>query len=401
MPESAALQLNTSFPAITEHIEFPVQFLGKRTDKNGKYRYNPFCDAEGKPLARGMLKALSLIHTYNKRFGSDVHIPKSTFSRKLKMSPTTVRKALSDLEMLNIIKLTAKDTYKILPKIEDNDYIIIENYLHKKQFYIKGKVKRLSPTAVIVFERILRYWREIKYKAEKDGKNEKEIEKLLKEGQFYASEKSLATYLNLPKSTISYAVPQILKAGLMYRNKRLRYIDENGNVHFKVVQIKDVTGNAPSIFTINPEVLKIALQSERKEYEEIKVDPYLEEVEITETEIQQVYTELRTEAESNAKRATDKALSDPEFVEIREEMFNSGISTDYSGEERAAWWQHWDNLSKRYLNRLSELGISEQDFQPQYNCFRCGDTGTDSNTGQRCRCRIRIKQLIFNRKFEA
>lgn len=396
MQSDAAVQLNNSFPEATEYLELPIQMLGKNCDKNGRRRYNPFCDKQGKPLARGIQKVLSMIYTYNKRYGTDVKLPKAFFSRKLKMSRTTVAKCLLEAQNLKLIKLTGKDQYSIIPEIEHNDYIIIENYLHNKQFSINDKIKRLSATAVIVYERIVRHWREIVYKTEQENKDKPEeerrsaVDKALRAGQFYASEKSLATYLNLPESTISYALPQILKAGLLYRNKRLRYLDENGNVFYKIVQIKGVPGNTASIFTINLNVLKLSLKSEREVYEELTVDPRLSEVEITEPEIEEVYAELREEAEQKANAARATALADTEFCELRDELNQINSSNEI------------DSIAQRYLNRLSDLGLTEAELNPQYHCAYCNDTGTDWNTGQRCRwCRYKVKQIVLTRKLQA
>ena len=112
------------------------------------------------------------------------------------MSRTTVKKCLIELQTAKLISNDGKDEYSIIPKVEDNDYIIIENYLHKKQFSINDKIKRLSPTAVIVFERIVRHWREIAYKTEQENRDkpeeerQKAVEKALRAGQFCASEKA-------------------------------------------------------------------------------------------------------------------------------------------------------------------------------------------------------------------
>lgn len=396
MRGATAAQLNNDFPDATEFLEMPVQLLGRYTDKNKKPRYNPFHDKNFKPLARGKIKILSLIYTYKKRYGEDVKLSIVLFARKLKMSRTTVKKCLIELQTDKLITNDAKDKYSIIPHIEDDDYIILENYLHKKQFSINDKIKRLSATAVIVFERIVRHWREIAYKTEQENKDKpdeerrKAVEKALRAGQFYASEKSLATYLNLPESTISYALPQIIKAELLYRNKRLRYIDDNGNVYYKIVQIKEVPGNTSSIFTINLDVLKLSLKSEREAYPEIKVDTQLQETEISEQEIEETYAALREEAEHKADIARSIAFADAEFNEIREEINN--VTTV----------QQMDFVSQRYLRRLSELGISEAELNPKYNCTYCNDTGQEWNTGQKCRwCRYKVKQLILSRKIKA
>ena len=98
---------------------------------------------------------------------------------------------------------------------------------------------------------------------------------------------------------------------------------------------------------------------------------------------------MRAAAEETAKAARDKALSDNEFRELRAELTAATCSADI------------DRVVPRYVARLDLLGIKEKDFEPQYNCLLCADTGQNLDTGQRCLCRARVKQMIIDSKFKA
>ena len=116
---------------------------------------------------------------------------------------------------------------------------------------------------------------------------------------FYSSEQGLATLLNLPKSTIAYNIPLLLKLKLLYRNKRLKYKNEAGKSVYKIVQF--IPGNTQSIFVVPYEVLAVELRST---YEPQKIDfiENADEIEITDEALEKVYAELRAEADAPIRR---------------------------------------------------------------------------------------------------
>ncbi len=219
---------------------------------------------------------------------------------------------------------------------------------------------------------------------------------------FYSSEQGLATLLNLPTSTISYAIKPLLHSKLMHRNKQLKYKDENGNVIYKTVQIKGITGNTRSIFTVPYEVLAV---EQRSTYTPKAVDfiEDIDEIEISEEAIEKVYNELRLEAQSKTAEARELAFNDEEFKAAKGEL-DEAISESFAalgnGEDVQEAKERWNRAQARYIKRLSELGISEDELTaPRYLCRKCGDTGF-TDTGQHCRCRANVKQLIISRIFK-
>ena len=385
MAATATAKLNITVPEATEYTRCPLVFFGKHKDGE----FNPFTRSNGSALPRADTKVLSLIYTETTDYGEDTKITKAHIARKCGLSTGAVTQSIRRLKAKNLIEET-DSVYKIIPKVTGKRYIVFENYLHKAKIDFAGKLKKLTQTAVAILERIISFYKEFYFDPETgekiythyDFKERKIIE------YFKGSEASIAKYMNLPKSTVSYAILELIHAKLLRRNKRLRYKDENDNVTYAIVQTKGVTGNTLSLFTVPYELLVVEQKSTYK-VQEIEFIDNIEEIEVSEAEIAAKYAELRTAAQENAKAAQEKALSDNEFRELRAELTAATCSADV------------DRVVPRYVARLALLGISEKDFEPQYNCTLCSDTGQNLDTGQRCLCRARVKQMIINSKFKA
>ncbi len=386
MTETATTKLNIIIPEATEFTRCPLSFYGKHKDGE----FNPFTRSNGKALPRADQKVLSLIWTETTDYGEDTKIAKAHIAKKCGLSAGAVRESLKRLKALNLIEEPEDNVYKIIPKVNSKRYIVFENYLHKAKIDFAGKLKKLTQTAVAVLERIISFYKEFTFDPETGEKiythyNFKERKVIT---YFKGSDTSIAKYMNLPTSTVSYAILELIRAKLLRRNKRLRYKDENDNVVYKIVQTKGVTGNTLSLFTVPYELLVVEQKSTYKA-QEIEFIDEIEEIEISEAEIAAKYAEMRAAAEETAKAARDKALSDNEFRELRAELTAATCSADI------------DRVVPRYVARLDLLGIKEKDFEPQYNCLLCADTGQNLDTGQRCLCRARVKQMIIDSKFKA
>lgn len=395
METTATKKFNIEFPEATEFSLCPVQFLGK--SKLGKL--NPFITSDGKPFARAKVKILSHIWTVRKNFGANVEITKADFARVCGCSWSIANESLKQLIADNILAESKKNVYKIIPKITGKEYFTIDNYLNSKKFDIDGKFKKLPASAVLIEN----YLKAFYLRKDKDGnylnydfKNRKPI------NYFYASEQGFSDVLNLPPSTVSSAIPPLLRLGLLYRNKRLKYKDENGKAYYKIIDVKGVTGNTKSIFVIPYEVLAVELRST---YTSQKTDfiENLDEIEITEEAIEKVYSELRSEAETITAKARETAFNDTEFNEAHEEL-NGAMVEAFAAQKRGgnvqAAKERWNTAQARYFKRLSELGITEEELTaPVYFCRQCRDTGL-LDTGQRCRCRANIKYLILSHIFK-
>lgn len=393
MAETATKKLNTEFPEATEFSLCPVQFFGK--SKDGER--NPFTQKNGKPLTRAKIKILSYIWTVRKNFGAHVKLTVADIARACGLTWITAKENLTQLRLLdNLITDTGKQ-YKIIPKVNGSNYFTVENYLLTKKFDIDGTRRKLPATAVLILDRLKSFYLEVDENGEYinyDFKNRKP------KNYFYSSEQGLATLLNLPKSTIAYNIPLLLKLKLLYRNKRLKYKNEAGKSVYKIVQF--VPGNTQSIFVVPYEVLAVELRST---YEPQKVDfiENADEIEITDEALEKVYAELRAEAEAKTAAARELAFNDKELTAVKAEL-DEAICTAFTAQENGGNVQeakeYWDTAQARYLKRLAELGITEEEIsEPPYLCRICRDTGY-TNTGQRCRCRSRVKELIISRMFK-
>ena len=215
MAETTAKKLNIEFPEATEFSLCPVQFLG--VSKNGEC--NPFTQKNGKPLARSKIKILNYIWTVRKNFGAHIKLLVADIARACGITWITAKENLTQLRLLdNLISETGKQ-YKILPKVKGGNYFTVENYLHTKKFNIDGKERKLPQTAVLLLDRLKSFYLEVDKNGEFINYNFKNRKP---KNYFYSSEQGLATLLNLPKSTVSYNVPLLIKLGLLYRNRRKR-----------------------------------------------------------------------------------------------------------------------------------------------------------------------------------
>lgn len=396
MAATETAKLNITFPEATEFTLCPVQFLGK--SKGGKF--NPFADKFGKPLSRAKIKMLSLIWTTQKNFGRNAKISKKRFEKKCGISYSAVLDSLTQLKLLDkLITETSKDCYKIIPKVDGGNYFTLENYLHTKKFDIDGKRTKLPASAIIILDKLKSFYLETDENGEYinyDFKSRKP------KNCFYSSEQGLATLLNLPKSTVSYVVPKLIRAHLLYRHKRLKYKDGNDNTRYKTVQTREATGNTSSIFVVPYEVLAVA---QRSTYTPQAVDfiENVDEIEVTEEAITKVYAELQAEAETKHAKVRELAFNDEEFKEAKTELdeaINATFAALENGENVQEAKEFWSAAQARYYKRLAELGISEEELSaPPYLCRRCQDTGF-TDTGQHCRCRSRVKELIISRIFK-
>lgn len=396
MQEAITKKFNIEFPEATEFSLCPVQFLGKT--KNEK-EFNPFTQKNGKPLARAKIKILNYIWTVRKNFGTHVKLNVADIARACGLTWVTAKVNLTQLRLLdNLITETGKQ-YKIIPKVNGKNYFTVENYLHTKKFNIDGTSRKLPATAVLILDRLKAFYLETDENGEYINYD---FESQQPKNYFFSSNQGLATLLNLPKSTVSYDVPLLIKLGLLYRNKQLKYKDENGKPVYKITQERAVPGNAKSIFVVPYEVLAVELRST---YTPQKVDfiENADEIEITEEAIEKVYAELRKEAEAKTAAARELAFNDEELTAAKSELDEAqkiAFAAQESGENVQAAVKRWDTARARYYGRLAELDISEEEItEPQYLCRRCRDTGY-TDTGQRCRCRSRVKELIISRMFK-
>lgn len=399
MAAQATEQLNKTLTEATEFRLCSLSFYGKT--QNGSF--SPFTLPNGNALPRSYTEVLSLIWTCNKNFATGNNKPKlrkCVIARKCGLTKSTVNRVIKSLIELKLIEETEKDVYKIIPKVDGEHYIVLDNYLRHKKFNLNETFKRLPPSASHVFAKIKAFYLE---KDEEGNYKNYDFRDRKPINYFTSSDAGLAGQLNLPQSTVADAIPLLIKADLVHRNKRIKFYDENGNAQYYIVQERDVPGNTLSWFTIPYEVLTVERRSTRTA-SEVQFNENLEELEISEDVIEQTYTELREQAEEKYKTIKTIIESDEELQAAKKELIATTEREFTAHTKQSTSSMFFDKLTtaqRRYYGRLAALGLSEDDFEPPYNCKLCNDTGQNLNTGQRCTCRPSIKRIILNRIFKA
>ena len=113
----------------------------------------------------------------------------------------------------------------------------------------------------------------------------------------------------------------------------------------------------------------------------------------------------RQHAQSDAKRFKKNVYDDnPKLAEIEDKINKISIksiksrifSDDLSRQiEQDKLTSQLDRLNREYEEQLSIIGLSKRDFEPKYECSKCGDTGFVGN--KMCSC---FNQQLINESFK-
>ncbi len=118
-------------------------------------------------------------------------------------------------------------------------------------------------------------------------------------------------------------------------------------------------------------------------------------------EIERHFYDLRHAAEEKAEKALERAVSDEVYGEIYRELNELSIELAFAEIRDAA---KAERISKRIEEletkgdgRLAELGIDKAEFEPEYSCKICNDTGYDKD-GKPCECMKNFIQSMKNKR---
>lgn len=105
--------------------------------------------------------------------------------------------------------------------------------------------------------------------------------------------------------------------------------------------------------------------------------------------IERHYSDLRHAAEDKAEKNLQRATADRQYGEIYSKLKELSIELAFAEicdtKKAESISEQINNLEIKGDARLSELGISKDDFVPHYVCKKCNDTGFDKN-GNPCDC---------------
>lgn len=105
--------------------------------------------------------------------------------------------------------------------------------------------------------------------------------------------------------------------------------------------------------------------------------------------VERHFYDLRNRAELVAEENLKKATSDSVYGEIHNKLNDLNIQLAFCRDDGKAkeLETEIDKLNKSAESRLALLGMTKNDFEPQYSCKHCNDTGYTPD-GKPCKCMI-------------
>lgn len=183
MSEAKATKFN--LPKTTTFIMLPLAFTGKDKRFSG--------------LTNAYQFLLALIYTMNKAVRAPAKLTYDAFVEKFGMSRETVSKGLKELIRRKIIERVGNSRYRFLLKFNEDDYIVIDDYLHKKLWDVGGRLKRLPRSRIKTLAFLQRM-----------NDNPKTY------GAFVSSQARIGKAIALPKTTAGESVRELVLAQLVH-----------------------------------------------------------------------------------------------------------------------------------------------------------------------------------------
>ncbi len=183
MTEATTTKFN--LPKTTTYIIMPLAFTGK--DK----RFSGFTNACQFLLAE--------IYTANNAVKAPAKLTYEHLVQKFGMSRETVSKGLKELKTRKIIEEVAPSRYRFLLKFKKSDYIVIDDYLHKKLWNVGDKLKRLARSRIKTF-----------------GFLQRMNENPQTDKRFVSSQARIGKAINLPRTTAGESVRELVRAGMVH-----------------------------------------------------------------------------------------------------------------------------------------------------------------------------------------
>lgn len=273
-------------------------------------------------------------------------------------SRATVGRALHTTKALNLIKLD-KDKGYVCEVENPADFLRCPQFLTSEEFKIRRIKRKLIGNEVRVYAYLFTRC-----------DNRKNKDKVC-----FASISQIAATLNISEKTVYKAIWALLRAGLIYRPKK----------------DKGLNGYVLSRYTLNTAILREhgVYITENVQSEPAAAPSSETSTEWTKERAEQYYYDKRAHAELMAERNLIKARENERF-KLADEVYKSmSIAAAFAFREpdKAQEYERRAARAKgERLAALKELGLTEQDLIPQYECKLCNDTGYRIDTGQRCKC---------------
>ncbi len=185
MTRTASKKFN--LPPTTMFIRLPLAFTGKN-------------DKRFRGLTNAYQFLLALIYTKNDAFKAPAKLTYDDFVEKFGMSRETVSKGLRELISRKIIERVGISRYRFLIKFNKDDYIVIDDYLHKQLWDVCGKRKRLTRSQI----------KTLGFLERENSPNNPNTH-----GVFKSSQARIGVAINLPKTTAGESIRELVRAELV------------------------------------------------------------------------------------------------------------------------------------------------------------------------------------------
>ena len=279
-----------------------------------------------------------------------LHRDKSTIARSMY--------SLSVDELIKRERGSACMEYRGEQELE-GQFIISEYWLYHTPFWLDGKKVYATNAQVRVFGDIMKHCM--------NPENKKKA--------YTAKAEEIAAALNLCEKTVRAAINFWILVGFITRPK-----EDKGR------RGKDSTYHLADEFfgrkkrekkSLTP-AQKAALQ--RKEENKNREDR---------AEWERYYAVLKAAAEGKAEKALRQAMKNPEYKAVAAELAvaerEAAKAEAFHAPNLPELMKKAEELRRRKSAVISGMGMTEEDFVPQYSCKKCSDTGFLPN-GRACGC---------------
>lgn len=323
--------------------------------KLNKYRRLPYALLELVP--HGQAYVLSDVYSFTGEH-LDCHRTYKSFGDRAGNSRATVGRALNAGKTQGLISVDKDKGYVFdRNKINDDEFMCIFDWIITEEFNVqKNERRRLLPSERSIYGYIYTH-------CDNANRYNKFCDVSIKE---------LAEKLHLSERTVTKRRWTLIRAGLMY----CPAADKGVNRYKK------------SRYTLNYKLIREYGKKAKAEKKAATVAPE-EQRPKTFKEVEQDYRDKRDRAELIAEKNLIKAREYNAFKVADDVYKYMSISAAFAPFRNPTQLEEFEQRAARAkadrLVALREIGLTEKDIEPQYECTLCNDTGQLEN-GTRCKC---------------
>lgn len=281
-----------------------------------------------------------------------------SFGSRTGNSRATVARALSKGKAQGFIMQDKEKGYVFnLDKVKGDKFLRVLDWIITEKFTVrKDEKRRMLPSERTVYTFIYTRCDNMKSRTK----------------SCIVSISEIAEAVGLSERTVQRARLTLIRAGLIYCPLK----DKGVNAYKK------------SRYTLNYKLIRAHEKKARTENKPVTASTEPQQPQ-TLQEIEQAYKDKRERAELIAERNLIRAREYDKFKIADEAYTYMGVSAAFAHfqnpEKAAEYERRLAQAKAQRLIALRDIGLTEADIEPQYECKLCNDTGQLEN-GARCKC---------------